>query len=112
MSGDVAMVLERDDLDSVAPAHEGHTRYTDGAGLLPLRTAIRDKLARDNGLTYAIDQITVGCGAKQVLFNALFASLDPGDEVVIPTACHVPKPMVSSSRPMHLSMRSRRAPNG
>jgi len=47
---------------------------------------------RDNGLDYPVEQITVGCGAKQVIFNALFASLDPGDEVIIPTPCWVSYP--------------------
>lgn len=71
---------------------EGKTRYTPVAGVKPLREAIRQKLLRDNGLDYEIDQITVGCGAKQVLFNALFATLDAQDEVVIPTPCWVSYP--------------------
>lgn len=71
---------------------DGRTRYTPTAGIKPLREAIRDSLRRDHGLAYGIDQITVGCGAKQVIFNALFASLDPGDEVVIPTPCWVSYP--------------------
>ncbi|WP_076865943.1 pyridoxal phosphate-dependent aminotransferase [Bradyrhizobium mercantei] len=71
---------------------EGRTKYTAVAGIKPLREAIRTSLGRDHGLDYGIDQITVGCGAKQVLFNALFATLDPGDEVVIPTPCWVSYP--------------------
>ncbi|MET4608780.1 aspartate aminotransferase [Bradyrhizobium sp. JR4.1] len=71
---------------------DGHTKYTAVAGIKPLRAAIRESLRRDHGLDYGIDQITVGCGAKQVVFNALFASLDPGDEVVIPTPCWVSYP--------------------
>ncbi|MEY9104448.1 aspartate aminotransferase [Bradyrhizobium yuanmingense] len=71
---------------------EGLTKYTAIAGIKPLREAIRESLRRDHGLDYGIDQITVGCGAKQVVFNALFASLDPGDEVVIPTPCWVSYP--------------------
>lgn len=67
----------------------GRTKYTPVAGVERLREAIRKTLGRDHGLDYDIDQITVGCGAKQVVFNALFASLDPGDEVVIPTPCWV-----------------------
>ncbi|WP_377810200.1 pyridoxal phosphate-dependent aminotransferase [Azospirillum sp. A29] len=70
----------------------GKTRYTAVAGITPLREAIRDKLKRDNSLDYDIDQITVGCGAKQVVFNGLFASLNPGDEVVIPSPCWVSYP--------------------
>ncbi|MFC5308708.1 pyridoxal phosphate-dependent aminotransferase [Azospirillum picis] len=70
----------------------GKTRYTAVAGITPLREAIRDKLKRDNSLDYDVDQITVGCGAKQVVFNGLFASLNPGDEVVIPSPCWVSYP--------------------
>lgn len=70
----------------------GKTRYTAVAGVKPLREAIQHKLKRDNGLEYDIEQITVGCGAKQVVFNALFASLDPHDEVIIPTPCWVSYP--------------------
>jgi aspartate aminotransferase len=71
---------------------DGRTKYTPVAGIAPLREAIRETWRRDYGLDYPIDQITVGCGAKQVVFNALFASLDAGDEVVIPTPCWVSYP--------------------
>lgn len=71
---------------------DGKTKYTPVAGIKPLREAIRNRMERDHGLDYGIDQITVGCGAKQVVFNALFASLDAGDEVVIPTPCWVSYP--------------------
>lgn len=70
----------------------GRTKYTPVPDIKRLREAIRKNLGRDHGLDYGIDQITVGCGAKQVVFNALFASLDPGDEVVIPTPCWVSYP--------------------
>jgi aspartate aminotransferase len=70
----------------------GHTRYTAVAGIMPLREAIRAKLKRDHGLDYDVEQITVGCGAKQVIFNALLASLDPGDQVVISAPCWVSYP--------------------
>ncbi|MCG7508511.1 pyridoxal phosphate-dependent aminotransferase [Mesorhizobium retamae] len=71
---------------------EGLTRYTAVAGIVPLREAICAKLRRDYGLDYSTDQITVGCGAKQVIFNALYASLDAGDEAIIPTPCWVSYP--------------------
>lgn len=71
---------------------KGETRYTAVAGTKSLREAIQQKLKRDNGIEFEIEQITVGCGAKQVVFNALFATLDPGDEVVIPTPCWVSYP--------------------
>jgi aspartate aminotransferase len=62
----------------------GFTRYTGPAGTEELRTAIAAKLLRENGLTYGPDEITVANGAKQIIFNALLATLEPGDEVVIP----------------------------
>ncbi|WP_426420534.1 pyridoxal phosphate-dependent aminotransferase [Bradyrhizobium genosp. A] len=71
---------------------DGRTKYTPAPGIKPLREVIRTNLSRDHGLDYGVDQITVGCDAKQVVFNALFASLDPGDEVVIPTPCWVSYP--------------------
>jgi len=77
---------------AIRAIRDGHTKYTPVAGITPLREAICEKFRRDNALAYSIDQITVGCGAKQVVFNALFASLDPGDEVVIPTPCWVSYP--------------------
>ncbi len=72
--------------------HAGHTRYTAVAGITALRKAIVDKFKRENGLAYSIDQVTVGCGAKQLLYNALVATLDEGDEVVFPTPCWVSYP--------------------
>ena len=77
---------------AVDAIHAGHTRYTSVAGITPLREAIVEKFRRENNLTYSIDQITVGCGAKQLLFSALMASLDEGDEVVFPTPCWVSYP--------------------
>ncbi|NYG45469.1 aspartate aminotransferase [Bradyrhizobium sp. IAR9] len=71
---------------------DGRTKYTPVSGIKQLREAIRKSFGRDHGLDYGIDQITVACGAKQVVFNALFASLDAGDEVVIPTPCWVSYP--------------------
>ncbi|ACL62588.1 pyridoxal phosphate-dependent aminotransferase [Methylobacterium nodulans] len=63
---------------------EGRTKYTILDGAPELKAAVREKFRRDNGLDYALDEITCGTGAKQVLYNAFMASLDPGDEVVIP----------------------------
>ncbi|MFT4068219.1 pyridoxal phosphate-dependent aminotransferase [Paraburkholderia sp.] len=68
------------------------SRYTDVAGTLGLREAVVRKFHRDNGLNYSPDQIQVGCGAKQLLYNALQATIDPGDEVVIPTPAWVSYP--------------------
>lgn len=63
----------------------GATKYTalDGSG--ELKEAVREKFRRENGLDYRLDEISCGAGVKQVLFNALAATLDSGDEVVIPT---------------------------
>ena len=60
------------------------TRYTTVDGTLELKQAICAKFKRENGLVYAPEQITVGTGGKQVIFNALMATLDPGDEVIVP----------------------------
>ncbi len=57
-----------------------------------MREAIVDKFKPENNLDFTVDQVTVGCGAKQLLFNALMATLDEGDEVVIPTPCWVSYP--------------------
>jgi aspartate aminotransferase len=63
---------------------DGHTRYTAPQGTLALRRAIVSKFQRENNLTYSVDEITVGNGAKQVIFNTFMATLEPGDEVIIP----------------------------
>lgn len=62
---------------------KGKTRYTASAGMPELKEVIVKKLAQDNGLTYTADEITVGNGAKQIIFNALMGTLEEGDEVVI-----------------------------
>ncbi len=61
----------------------GETKYGPVAGILPLREAIVRKFRRENGLDYKASQCIVGTGGKQILFNALMASLNPGDEVII-----------------------------
>lgn len=71
---------------------KGWTKYTAPDGMPELKDAIRAKFLRDNDLSYAQDQITVGTGGKQVLFNALLATLNPGDEVVIPAPYWVSYP--------------------
>jgi len=63
---------------------EGKTKYAPPAGIPELREAVVRKLKRDNGLEYTPDQISISCGGKQTIYNALMATLDPGDEVVIP----------------------------
>ncbi|MCV9966237.1 pyridoxal phosphate-dependent aminotransferase [Pararhizobium sp. BT-229] len=63
----------------------GDTKYTALDGTPELKAAIRKKFARENDLSYEQDEITVATGAKQILFNAMMATLNPGDEVIIPT---------------------------
>lgn len=62
---------------------DGHTRYTVNHGTPELRKAIADKLLRENGLSYSPDEIIVSAGSKQALFNMLYATCGPGDEVII-----------------------------
>lgn len=62
----------------------GVTRYTAPDGLPELRAAIAAKFKRENGLDYAMDEISIGNGAKQILFNAFLGTLEPGDEVIVP----------------------------
>lgn len=68
---------------AIAAIRAGATKYTALDGTLELKAAIVEKLRRDNGLSYEPTEITVGAGAKQVIHNALMATLDEGDEVVI-----------------------------
>jgi aspartate aminotransferase len=70
----------------------GKTKYAPVPGIPELREAICAKFKRDNGLTYTPAQVTVGCGAKQDIYNAMMATLDPGDEVVIPAPYWVSYP--------------------
>jgi aspartate aminotransferase len=71
---------------------EGKTKYTAVDGINELKQAICDKFKRDNGLTYAPEQIHVSNGGKQVLYNALVATMNPGDEVIIPAPYWVSYP--------------------
>ncbi len=71
---------------------DGKTKYAPVAGIPELRRAICDKLKRDNGLAYTPDQISVGCGGKQTIYNAMMATLNPGDEVIIPAPYWVSYP--------------------
>ncbi len=70
----------------------GETKYTPVSGIPELRKAIADKFKRENGLDYKPEQTIVGTGGKQILFNAFMATLNPGDEVVIPAPYWVSYP--------------------
>jgi aspartate aminotransferase len=71
---------------------QGMTKYTAVEGIAALRQAVCVKFERENGLRYALDQVIVGVGVKQVIYNALMATLDAGDEVIIPAPYWVSYP--------------------
>ncbi len=77
---------------AIAAIEAGKTRYTPVDGIAELKQAVRDKFKRENALEYDQDEIGIAPGGKAILYNALMASLDPGDEVVIPTPCWVSYP--------------------
>lgn len=70
----------------------GETKYTDPDGTPALKQAVCDKFKRDNNLEYITSQVTIGTGGKQVLYNALMATLNEGDEVIIPAPYWVSYP--------------------
>ena len=70
----------------------GRTKYTATPGIIELRTAIADKLQKENGLKYTPDQIIANIGAKHSVYEAMQAVLDPGDEVILPTPYWVTYP--------------------
>ncbi|MBV7483126.1 aminotransferase class I/II-fold pyridoxal phosphate-dependent enzyme [Bordetella sp. BOR01] len=76
----------------IAAIESGAVKYTSSAGIRELLLAIQQKFSRENNLSFALDQLVVGTGAKQVIFSALQATLDPGDEVIIPTPYWVSYP--------------------
>ena len=77
---------------AIEAINAGQTKYTAVDGTPELKAAIVAKFARENGLDYRTDQISVGAGGKQVIYNALMATLDPGDEVIIPAPYWVSYP--------------------
>ncbi len=77
---------------AIRAINAGDTKYTVVDGTPALKKAICAKFKRENGLEYAPDQITVGVGGKQVIYNALMATLDPGDEVIVPAPYWVSYP--------------------
>lgn len=77
---------------AVAAIAAGKTKYTAVDGIPELKKAICDKLKRDNDLSYTPSQVSVGTGGKQILYNALVATLNEGDEVVIPAPYWVSYP--------------------
>jgi aspartate aminotransferase len=88
---------------AIAAIHAGKTKYTAPDGIQELKEAICAKLRRDNGLSYSPAEVSVGTGGKQILYNALMATLNPGDEVVIPAPYWVSYPdmvLLAGGEPM------------
>ncbi len=86
--------------------HKGYTKYTNVEGIPELRQAIIDKFKKDNGLSYSINDVIVGTGGKQILFNALVASINKDDEVIIPAPYWVSYPdmtLLAGGKPVIIS---------
>ena len=77
---------------AIAAIQRGETKYTDVAGTMELRRAVCEKFKRDSGIEYKPEEIIVTTGGTQVIFNALMATIDDGDEAIIPTPCWVSYP--------------------
>lgn len=77
---------------AIRAIREGKTKYTAVDGIPELKRAVCQKFDRENGLAYQPSQVTVGTGGKQVLYNALMATLNPGDEVIVPAPYWVSYP--------------------
>ena len=77
---------------AIAAINAGKTKYTAPDGIIELKQAICAKFQRENGLAYTPKQVSVGTGGKQILYNALMATLNPGDEVIIPAPYWVSYP--------------------
>jgi aspartate aminotransferase len=77
---------------AIAAIRRGETKYTAVDGIPQLKAAIVAKFKRENGLDYKVSQVSVGTGGKQVLYNALLATVNPGDEVIIPAPYWVSYP--------------------
>lgn len=77
---------------AIAAIRAGKTKYTAVDGTPDLKAAVAAKFARENGLEYRTEEISVASGGKQIIYNALMASLDPGDEVVVPAPYWVSYP--------------------
>jgi aspartate aminotransferase len=77
---------------AIAAITAGDTKYTDVAGTPALRRAVAAKFQRDSGIDYKPEEIIVSTGGKQVIYNAMVATVNPGDEVIIPSPCWVSYP--------------------
>ena len=77
---------------AIAAIEAGETKYTDVAGTPALRRAVAAKFKRDSGIDYTPEEVIVSTGGKQVIYNAMVATLNPGDEAIIPSPCWVSYP--------------------
>jgi aspartate aminotransferase len=77
---------------AIAAIQSGETKYTDVAGTMALRKAVAEKFRVDSGLDYKPEEIIISTGGKQVIFNAMVATMNAGDEAIIPTPCWVSYP--------------------
>jgi aspartate aminotransferase len=77
---------------AIAAIQAGETKYTDVAGTPALRRAVAAKFKRDSGIDYKPEEVIVSTGGKQVIYNAMVATVNPGDEVIIPSPCWVSYP--------------------
>ncbi|GBR74948.1 pyridoxal phosphate-dependent aminotransferase [Acidiphilium acidophilum] len=77
---------------AIAAIEAGDTKYTDVAGTIALRRAVAAKFKRDSGIDYKPEEVIVSTGGKQVIFNAMLATIQSGDEAIIPTPCWVSYP--------------------
>jgi len=77
---------------AIEAINKGETKYTAVDGTPALKKAIVDKFKRENNLDYSTEQISVGTGGKQIIFNAILATVNPGDEVIIPAPYRVSYP--------------------
>ncbi len=77
---------------AIAAIQAGETKYTDVAGTMELRRAVAHKFKVDSGLDYKPEEIIISTGGKQVIFNAMVATMNAGDEAIIPTPCWVSYP--------------------
>jgi aspartate aminotransferase len=88
---------------AITAIRRGYTKYTNVDGIPELKKAIVAKFKRENGLDYKVSQVSVGTGGKQILFNALMATVNPGDEVIIPAPYWVSYPdivMLAGGKPV------------
>ena len=88
---------------AIKAMNEGQTRYVPGKGTPALQQAIVEKFKRDNNLSYNLNEIMVGVGGKHIIYNAMMATLNPGDEVIIPAPFWVSYPdivMLAEGKPI------------